>query len=174
MSLWDDTATYPLMVASVAADADQLPYGDMSQAAGSRQRNVTISTLTEMLRTRTTTAVQWDASRDETTALAVATAVLTFRMPFAFSLTSVRASVTTAPVGAAIQLDVQVNGTSVFSTVLSIDAGAKTSVGSAAPAVQTSNPLSITDDDEITVDVTQVGSTTAGAGLKLALLGTQA
>jgi len=174
MSLWDDTATYPLMAASVAADADQLPYGDMSQAAGSRQRNVTIGTLAEMLRTRTTTAVQWDASRDETTALTVATGALTFRMPFAFSLTSVRASVTTAPVGAAIQLDVQVNGTSVFSTVLSIDDGSRTSVGSAAPAVLTGSPVAVADDDEITVDVTQIGSSTAGAGLKIALLGSQA
>lgn len=174
MPAWNDTATYASMAAATVSDDDLLPVSDTSQTAGSREATITMLALAEALRTRTTTAVQWDVSRDETTALAVAAGVLTFRMPFAFSLTGVRASVTTAPVGAAIQIDVKVNGVSVFSTVLSIDAGTKTSVGSAAPAVQTSNPLSIAGDDEITVDIAQVGSTTAGAGLKLALLGTQA
>lgn len=171
MTKWNSEA----QIAAVDADdSDLLPYSKETEAVGSKDRVVTTAVLAEILRTRTTTAVQWDVTRDETTDLAVASAVLTFRMPFAFSLTEVRASVTTAPVGAAIQIDVNANGTSIFSTVLSIDDGSNTSVGSAAPAALNSDPTAIADDDEITVDVTQVGSTTAGAGLKLSLLGAQA
>jgi hypothetical protein len=61
------------------------------------------------------------------------------------------------------------NGTTMFSTPLQIDAGTKTTVGSAVPAV-----LSITDvpdDAEFLVYITQVGSTYAGSGLKVAVTG---
>lgn len=90
-----------------------------------------------------------------------------FRMPFAGTLTGVRGSVNEAPTGSAIQVDVNQGGASVFSTVLSIDAAATTSVGSAAPAVISTSAL--TDNALITLDVDQVGATTPGQGLKVAL-----
>lgn len=109
------------------------------------------------------------AVSDEGTALTAGTAKLTFRMPHAFTLTAVRAEVNTAPTGASIIVDVNEGGVSIFSTRLSIDASAKTSVGSAAPAVISDAALN--DDAEITVDIDQVGSTVAGKGLKLTFYG---
>ena len=109
------------------------------------------------------------AISDEVTNLTTGAAKLTFRMPFGFVLTGIRASVNTAPVGAAIQVDVNEGGVSIFSTPLTIDAGEKTSVTAATPAVISDATLA--DDAEITVDIDTVGSTTAGKGLKLVMLG---
>jgi len=112
------------------------------------------------------------AISDEVTNLTTGTAKLTFRMPFGFVLTGIRASVNTAPVGAAIQVDVNEGGVSIFSTPLTIDDGEKTSVTAATPAVISDATLA--DDAEITVDIDTVGSTTAGKGLKLVMLGYRA
>jgi len=112
------------------------------------------------------------ACSDETTALTTGTGVMTFRMPYAFTLSDVRASVGTAPTGAAIQVDINEGGVSILSTVLSIDATEKTSETAATAAVISDSALA--DDAEITIDVDQVGSTVAGAGLKVTLIGTQA
>lgn len=110
------------------------------------------------------------AASDETTALTTGTAKATFRMPCAMTLTAVRASVTTAPTGAAMVIDINESGTSILSTKLTIDAGSKTSTTSAAPYVL--SDTSLADDAEITIDISQVGSTVAGAGLKVWLIGT--
>lgn len=112
------------------------------------------------------------AASDETTDLTTGTAKITFRMPYAFTLTDVRASVTTAPVGSTIEVDINESGTSILSTVLSIDASEKTSETAATAAVI--SDASLADDAEITIDIDQVGSTTAGAGLKVTLIGTPA
>jgi len=112
------------------------------------------------------------ACSDETTALTTGASVVTFRMPYAFTLSDVRASVGTAPTGAAIQVDINEGGVSILSTVLSIDATEKTSETAATAAVISDSALA--DDAEITIDVDQVGSTVAGAGLKVTLIGTQA
>jgi hypothetical protein len=112
------------------------------------------------------------ACSDETTDLATGTGVVTFRMPFAMTLTAVRASVTTAPVDDDIEVDINEGGSTVLSTVLSIDDGEKTSTTAATAAVISDSALA--DDAEITIDIDQVGSTTAGAGLKVWLIGTRA
>jgi hypothetical protein len=112
------------------------------------------------------------AVSDEGTELATGSANLTFRMPYAITLTSVRASVNTAPDGDDIEIDIKRNGTSIFSTLLSIDDGEKTSVTAATPAVLSTTSLA--DDDEIVVSIEQVGSTEPGRGLKLWLKGTRA
>lgn len=111
------------------------------------------------------------ALSDETSDLATGTAVVTFRAPHAFTLTGVRASVTTAPTGTALQVDVNEGGTSVLSTKLQIDAGEKTSTTADTPAVISDS--AIADDAELTIDIDQVGSTVAGTGLKVTLLGTR-
>ena len=128
------------------------------------------------------TASEWQAASkdafigiacsDETTDLATGV-VATFRLPHAMTLTAIRASVTTAPVGSNIIVDVKEGGVSVMTTnLVNIDNGDKTSVGSATTANITDTNLA--DDAEITIEITQVGSTTAGAGLKLNLIGTKA
>lgn len=109
------------------------------------------------------------AASDEVTALTTGAAKITFRMPYAFKLTSIRCHVTTAPTDAALIVDVNQDGISILSTKLTIDASEKTSSTAAIPPVMSTTDL--TDDAEITIDIDQVGSTIAGAGLKVALLG---
>jgi len=109
------------------------------------------------------------AISDEGSDLTTGTAKLTFRMPYAFTLTGVRASVTTAPTGATVTVDINESGVSILSTKLTIDATEKTSTTAATPAVISDADLA--DDAEITIDIDQIGSTIAGAGLKVTLLG---
>lgn len=118
-----------------------------------------------------TTQVIAIACSDETTALTTGTAKVTFRMPYAFSLSEVRASVTTAPTGATLTVDINEGGVSILSTKLTIDVSEKTSTTAATPAVI--SDASIADDAEITIDIDQIGSTIAGAGLKVYLIGTK-
>jgi len=106
---------------------------------------------------------------DEGTALTTGTAKVTFRMPYAFTLTDIRASVTTAPTGSTIIVDVKENGTTIFSTKLSIDASEKTSTTAASARVF--SDTSLADDAEITINIDQVGASVAGAGLKITFIG---
>lgn len=105
---------------------------------------------------------------DETSSLATGTAKRTFRAPYNFVLLAVRASVNTAPTGANMIIDINVGGVSIMSTRVYIDAGQKTSYTSTTSAVIGSPAVSI--DSEISIDVDQVGSTVAGAGLKVTLI----
>ena len=109
------------------------------------------------------------ACSDETTALTTGTAKRTVRMPFAMTLSDVRASVTTAPTGSGITVDINEGGSTLMTTTkLTIAAGATTSVGG-TPAVLTDTSLA--DNAQITIDIDAVGSTVAGAGLKVTLIG---
>ncbi len=111
------------------------------------------------------------AASDETTALTTGTAKVTFRAPSAFTLTGVRASLTTAQSsGSIFTVDINQNGTSVLSTKLTIDNTEKTSVTAATPPVISTS--AITDDSEITIDIDQIGNGTA-TGLKITLIGTR-
>ena len=111
------------------------------------------------------------AASDETTALTTGTGKVTFRVPSAFTLSSVRASLTTAQAsGSIFTVDINQNGASVLSTKLTRDNTEKTSVTAATPAVISTS--AITDDSEITVDIDQIGNGTA-KGLKITLIGTR-
>jgi hypothetical protein len=109
------------------------------------------------------------ACSDETTALTTGTAKATFRMPYAFTLTAVRASVKTAPTGSVLTVDINEGGSTILSTKITIDATEKTSTTAATPPVI--SDTSLADDSEITIDIDTVGSTIAGAGLKVTLIG---
>lgn len=111
------------------------------------------------------------AVSDEITDLSTGLAKITFRMPYAMTLTAVRASVNGAPTGAAIIVDINESNTSVLSTKLSIDATEKTSLTAASAAVISDSALA--DDAEITIDIDQVGSIEPGTGLKVWLKGTR-
>ena len=115
----------------------------------------------------TTADIYVIACSDETTALTTGTGKVTFRTPTAGTLTAVKATMTTAPAGSALIVDINEGGTSVLSTKLSVDDGEKTSATAATPAVISDSSLA--DDAEITIDIDQVGSGTAGAGLKVNL-----
>lgn len=112
------------------------------------------------------------ACSDEATALVTGTGKVTFRMPYAFTLTAVRASLTVAQTsGSIFTVDINEAGVSVLSTKLTIDNAEKTSVTAAAQPVISDSALA--DDAEITVDVDQVGDGTA-KGLKIYLIGRKA
>jgi hypothetical protein len=112
------------------------------------------------------------ACSDETTALTAGVSKVTFRMPYAMTLTAVRASLTTAQAsGAIFTVDINSGGTSILSTKLTLDNTEKTSKTAAtAPVISTS---SLPDDAEITIDIDQIGDGTA-KGLKVYLIGVAA
>ncbi len=113
------------------------------------------------------------AVSDETTDLETGTAVITFRAPWAFTLTGVRANVNTAPTGADLEIDINEAGATVLTTKLVIDDGDKTSVGSDTDPVIGGAGPAIADDAEITIDIDTIGSGAAGKGLKVTLFGTR-
>ncbi|WP_052712019.1 hypothetical protein [Paracidovorax citrulli] len=112
------------------------------------------------------------ACSDESTPLTAGAKKVAFRAPLALTLTTVRASLTTAQAGGSIlTVDVNVNGGSILGTKLTIDNGERTSTTAAAPAVLAAP--AVPDDAEITIDLDQVGDGTA-AGLKVYLVGVPA
>ena len=110
------------------------------------------------------------AVSDETTALTTGTAKVTFRMPFAMSLTAVRASLAAASTSGLPTFDINEGGTTILSTKLSIDANEKTSTTAATAAVISESALA--DDAEITIDIDVAG--TGAKGAKVYMIGTRA
>ena len=107
---------------------------------------------------------------DEFSNLTTGTAKLTFRMPHAFTITGVRGSLVTAGTGATlVKFDIKEGGSSIFSTLPTFNASSKTTVGATTPAVISDS--SIADNAEMTVDITAVGNTTPGNGLKIIIYG---
>ena len=106
---------------------------------------------------------------DQTTALTTGTAKETLRMPYGFTLTAVRASLTTAQAsGSIFTVDINENGSTILSTKLTIDNTEKTSTTAATAAVI--SDANLADDAEITIDIAQIGDGTAKA-LKVVLIG---
>jgi hypothetical protein len=111
------------------------------------------------------------AASDESTALTTGTSKITFRMPYAFTLTAVRASLTTAQTsGSIFTVNINDSGTTILSTKLTIDNTEKTSTTAATAPVISDTALA--DDAEITIDIDQIGDGTA-KGLKVVLIGTR-
>lgn len=115
------------------------------------------------------TEVLMIAVSDETTAITTGTAKVTFRMPFALTLTGVRASLTTASSSGTPTVDINEGGSTILSTKLTIDASEKTSTTAATAAVISDSALA--DDAEMTIDIDVAG--TGAAGLKVYLIGTR-
>lgn len=109
------------------------------------------------------------AASDESTALTTGTAKVTFRMPYAMTLTGIKASLTTAQTaGSLLTVDVNEGGTTILSTKLTFDNNEKTTVTAATQPVISDSALAA--DAEITIDIDQVG-TSGAKGLKVTLLG---
>ena len=107
------------------------------------------------------------AVSDETTAITTGTAKVTFRMPFAMTLTKIKGSLTTGSTSGIPAVDVNETGVSVFSTTLTIDANELTSETAAVAAVL--SDTSLADDASITIDIDTAG--TGAKGLKIYLIG---
>ncbi len=109
------------------------------------------------------------ACSDETTVLSVASNVLTFRSPFTCLITEVRASLTTAGSGGGeTEVDITLNGASIFTNRLKIASGSTTSVGFAQPPVL--NVAGFSDDDEIKISITDITNEPTETGLKVTFL----
>ena len=108
---------------------------------------------------------------DEVTPLTIGGPKTTFRAPYAFDMTTgyVRASLTTAGNAEDVIIDIYMNGVSMFSTLIHIEPGARTSVGAGTQSVISIAGDLIPDDAEFTVYVTQSGN--VATGLKVALTG---
>jgi hypothetical protein len=110
------------------------------------------------------------ATSDETTAITTGTAKTTFRMPFAMTVSAVRASVNTASSSGTPTVDINEAGTTILSTKLTIDANEKTSTSAASAAVISDTALA--DDAEITLDHDVAG--TGAKGMKVCIIGSRA
>jgi hypothetical protein len=106
------------------------------------------------------------AISDETTVFGTGTDVITFRAPYAFTLSEVKASLTTASTLNPITIDVKMGGFTIFGTQLTIDVNEKTTKTAAAAATLVTT--AIPDDAEFTVTI--VGAGTGAVGLKLSLI----
>jgi len=97
-------------------------------------------------------------------AISVATGALRFIVPTAGQLNVVRAMCNTAPTGASMIMDINVNGTSIYPT------STKPTIAISGVDSGISNPdsPSVAVGDYVTVDVDQVGSTVAGSDLTVA------
>tara|TARA_R110000824_G_scaffold297763_1_gene485987 strand:+ start:779 stop:1213 length:435 start_codon:yes stop_codon:yes gene_type:complete len=105
----------------------------------------------------------------ETGDLATGNNVARIRMPYQFTLTAVRASVNVAPTGSVLTVDINESGSTILSTKITIDASETTSVTAATPPVISDSSLA--DDSIIGIDIDGIGSTNAGEGLKVTLIG---
>jgi hypothetical protein len=106
---------------------------------------------------------------DETSTITTGTAKITFRMPYAFTLTAVRASLTNASSSGTPTIDINENGASILSTKITIDANELTSTTAATAPVL--SDTSLADDASMTIDVDVAG--TGAKGLKVYLIGHQ-
>lgn len=97
---------------------------------------------------------------------AVATGVGTFRLyndsGVSWTITAVRATVGTAPTGATLIVDVNKNGTTIFTTQAN-----RPTIAVSTNTIKRTNMdvTTLADGDYLTVDVDQVGSTVAGSNL---------
>ena len=110
---------------------------------------------------------------DEESDLETGTNKAVFQMPYAFTITDIRATVGTAPTGSTLVVDINKSGSSILTTKLSIDVSENTSTSVATAHVIASGDTTFADGAIVAFDIDQIGSSTAGAGLKVALIGYQ-
>ena len=86
------------------------------------------------------------------------------RLPFAGKVTYVTAAVGTAPAGSSIILDINKNGTTMYTTQ-----GNRPTIAAAGTSVTATNPdvLTWAAGDRLSLEIDQVGSSTAGANVTL-------
>lgn len=87
--------------------------------------------------------------------------------PYAYTITNLVLACDTAPTGANLIADLNVNGTSILSTKISIDATETNSTTAATPYVLTTISLAL--GSKLTVDIDQIGATIAGTNVQLTL-----
>lgn len=106
------------------------------------------------------------ACSDETTALSTGLK-RTFRLPYNVEIDEVIADVVTAPTGSSLIVDVDVNGVSMLTTRPQIEAGEFSSLTGTAAVIGTA---AHSKGAKVEIYVDQIGSTVAGAGLKVSFV----
>lgn len=106
---------------------------------------------------------------DETSDLEVGQVAQNVFFPFSGQMENIIVIVdpTNAPTGSTIIVDVKKNGTTIFSTKITIDATEWSSLTAATAYVLSTNPTTFTSSDYFTVHIDQVGSTNAGSAGKI-------
>lgn len=87
-----------------------------------------------------------------------------FQLAASLTIVSVALQIETAPTGSALIVDINKNGSSIFSTRPQINASSTTGGSSAVLSTTT-----VADGDYLTFDIDQVGSTIAGSDLVIGL-----
>ena len=88
-------------------------------------------------------------------------------IPQVMHITGIKAVVSTAPVGANIILDVNVNGTSIYTTQAN-----RPNIADGAVSVTATLPdvVNLAIGDVVSIDVDQIGIATAGANLSIVII----
>ena len=98
--------------------------------------------------------------------LAVGTSKAFVPVPFNMEITKVKAQVLAAPTGSSLILDINVNGSSIYTT----QANRPTiTAGDYLIEAELPDDVSLETDDMITIDIDQVGSTVAGSNLAVTI-----
>jgi len=104
---------------------------------------------------------------DATTVQTVRTGADQWRVDRAFQLVApISFSLVTAPTGAAFNLDVMKNGVTIYTTKPRIDINGTSSLAAAVQSVYDNTKIQFAVGDIFRIDVLQIGSTVAGAGLR--------
>jgi hypothetical protein len=90
---------------------------------------------------------------------------------FDYTIDSVRVGVNKAPTGSTLTVEIKQDGTTIFTTPITIDANEFTSVTAATPYVL--DITSISYNDRMQAYCSSVGSTYGGAGIKVYIYGTK-
>ena len=156
---WNNTTTYGRCYLVVAGASTVTSYQDHRAGTGG---------IFDAVAAATTPKVIQVACSDQTTDITTGTAKVTFRMPYAMTLTAVRASLNTASSSGTPTIDINEGGTTILSTKITIDVSETTSTTAAAAPVI--SDASLADDAEITIDIDVAG--TGAKGLVVTLIGT--
>jgi hypothetical protein len=95
---------------------------------------------------------------------------LTFHAPYSLDISQIKLSCNSPPLGSNLIVDIKDNGTSIFTDKPFVPDGAEIE-SSVYTLTSAPDPYVLNVDNEVTVFIDQVGSTSAGRGLKVWLLG---
>jgi hypothetical protein len=142
-----------------------------SNGAGNSISNIQLADIANTAKTESISI----ALGDESTVLAAASTtvpVVTFHMPYGFTLTNVKVGCTVAGTGAALlTVDVHEAGTTILSTKVTVDATEKTSGTAATAMVISDSALAVDSLIEVFIDL--IDTDNVAAGVKVYLIGYQ-
>lgn len=110
------------------------------------------------------------ALSDETTALTTGQKIA-FDWPYPFVIVRAYASIVTAPTGSSLTIDIEDEGTTILSAAAALVISASANNGEHASFASSATSYRFDKGDLCSIDIDQVGSTIAGAGLKVWLIG---